>query len=165
VGEKYAHTSGKYFGVEWGTSIDAVEIVAVLEQDTLAAMLAGKRIVAVSTLVGVEDKRTARTDTSKKSTVAGGNLDVVAILMGSSVHRGRSKSERKAVGMFVRTVGVDYDQARLRMDSRMPGLVAKNRPQCGVMENSRILCYPAGRRRRRKGCNRDWAALVANAKV
>ena len=114
---EYARTLDKYFGVEQGTLIDAVQIVAVLEQDTLAATAVGKWIVAVDTLVGVEDKRTAEADTSEESTAVGGSL-------GSSVHSGRSELGEKSVGIFVRAAEVDYNQTRLQMDSRSPGRVA-----------------------------------------
>jgi len=39
---KYARRSSKYFRGEEGTSIDAAEIVAVLEQDTPVAMAESK---------------------------------------------------------------------------------------------------------------------------
>ena len=73
--EKYARTLGKYLGVEEGTSVDALESVAVLEQDTPVVMVAGKLTVAVDIPVGVGDKRIAEADTSGESTVAGGRSE------------------------------------------------------------------------------------------
>lgn len=108
----YARTVGKCFDVEQGTSIDSSEIVAVNEQNTPAVMVASSWIVAVDIPVGVGNNPTARADTSGDSTAVGGKLEEnVVMLPGSSVHRGRSKSE-KAVWEFVPEVEMGCDQAR-----------------------------------------------------
>jgi len=159
-GEMYTRTPSKHFGVEQGTSTDAVEIVVVPERGIPVATAEGRWIVAVGILAEVEDKRTAGADIPKGLTAAGGNLngDVVAILMGSLVHQGRSQSAGK-------TTEVDCNQARSRTGSRIPCRVARDRPQCGVMEKSQILGYSAAQGRRRKDYTRAWTALVANAKA
>ena len=83
----------------------------MFERDTPVATAEGKWIVAAGILAEVEDKRTAGANILKGLTVAGRNLneneEVVAILMGSSVHQGRSMSVGKMVEMFALTVEVD----------------------------------------------------------
>ena len=166
-GENYTRTSGKCFGVERGTSVDAMEIVAVLEQDTLAAMAVDNWIVAVGILVGMEDKRTAGADKSEESTAAGGRLkeDVVTTLTGSLVYRDRPRSVERAVGVFVQATEVGCSWSHSQMDSRIPGQVAKNRPRYGVMGKSQILRCSAVRDQKHKGYVRVWIASVVNARA
>jgi len=59
--------------------------------------------VAAGIPVEMEDKRAAEANTSDESSAVGRKLKegAVEILMGSSVHQGRSKSVEKAVGIFV----------------------------------------------------------------
>jgi len=120
---KHTRKFGKHLGIGRGTSIDAVEIVAVRERDTPAAV-EDKWIVVAGIPAEVADKRTAGVDTSERSAVVGGNVKggIVSILMGNPVHQGRSKPGGKAVGIFVYAAEVDYSQTRLETD-RMMGLV------------------------------------------
>ena len=85
----------------------------------------------VDILVGMEDKPTAGVSTKEKSIVAGRNLkEIVATLMGSLVHRCRSKSIGEMNGVVVWAVEVDCKTTCLEMDCRMVRLmrVAKDRP-------------------------------------
>jgi len=68
-----------------------LETVAVDEQYIPVATVVGKQIVAVSILVEVGRKETAGADKSETSTASGGR-GVVAMLMGSLDHQGRSKA-------------------------------------------------------------------------
>jgi len=70
---KYARKLGKRCVVGQDTSVDAMEIAAVLDQGTPVAV-AKSKIAAVGILTEVEDKRTAGADTSEDSTALGGNL-------------------------------------------------------------------------------------------
>ena len=105
--EKYARTSGKCFGDGKGTSPDVAGSEAGFEQGTPVAWAGGNWIVAVGIPIEA-DTLTAGENTPKKSAAAERNSEeIVAILTGSSVHQGRSRSG----GVFARAVEVGCNRA------------------------------------------------------